>query len=123
AGDVACLRRCFHDAARALLAIGARRVFLPMLQPPRIERPDDLHGIETLNLFYDRLLLYSDHTTGGNGMDSVQGRGTTNGDGLLSGRRNVFVADSSLFPTACGVGPSWTIMALSHLLTSRLAAA
>lgn len=31
-------------------------------------------------------------------------------------------ADSSLFPSSCGANPSWTIMALSHRVASRLAA-
>jgi GMC oxidoreductase len=34
---------------------------------------------------------------------------------------NVYVADSSLFPTASGINPSWTIMALSHRVSSQLA--
>jgi hypothetical protein len=34
ASDRERLRRCFLDASRALLAVGARKVFLPMLQPP-----------------------------------------------------------------------------------------
>jgi hypothetical protein len=32
-----------------------------------------------------------------------------------------YVADSSLFPTASGINPSWTIMALSHRVSSQLA--
>ena len=118
--DVESVRRCFKDAARAFLAVGARRVFLPMLDPPRIERDADVQAIDRLDLSYDRVLLYSDHTSGGLscGADSV--RGATNGDGRLFGADNVYVADSSVFPSACGVNPSWTIMALSHRMASRL---
>jgi choline dehydrogenase-like flavoprotein len=39
----------------------------------------------------------------------------------LFGSENVYVADSSLFPTASGINPSWTIMALSHRVSSQLA--
>jgi choline dehydrogenase-like flavoprotein len=34
----------------------------------------------------------------------------------------VSVADASLLPSPCGVGPSWTIMALSRSVAEHLAA-
>jgi choline dehydrogenase-like flavoprotein len=116
------LRRCFLDAAQALLAVGARRVFLPMLRPPRIERESDLREIERIKMSYDRLLIYSDHTSGGNSLGADPGQGVTSRDGRVFGSENVYVTDSSLFPSACGVSPSWTIMALSRMVASRLAA-
>ena len=116
------LRRCFLDLAQALLAVGARRIFLPMLRPPRIERESDLAELQRLELSYDRLLLYSDHTSGGNSFGADPGLGVTNRDGRVFGSENVYVADSSLFPSACGVSPSWTIMALSRMVASGLAA-
>jgi choline dehydrogenase-like flavoprotein len=120
--DVESVRRCFKDAARAFLSVGARRVFLPMLDPPRIEREADVQAIDRLDLSYDRVLLYSDHTSGGLscGADSV--RGATDADGRLFKADNIYVADSSVFPSACGVNPSWTIMALSHRMASGLSA-
>ena len=121
ARDLAAVRHCFHDAARAFLAIGARRVLLPMLDPPRIERESDLRVLERMPLAYDRLLLYSDHTSGGLSCGADDSMGATDPDGLLFGSSNVYVADSSVFPLACGVNPSWTIMALSHRMASRLA--
>jgi choline dehydrogenase-like flavoprotein len=117
------LRCCFLDAAQALLAVGARRVFLPMLRPPRIERDSDLREVERMEMSYDRLLLYSDHTSGGNSFGADPSQGVTNRNGRVFGSENVYVADSSLFPSACGVSPSWTIMALSRMVASRLAAA
>ena len=120
--DVETVRRCFRDAARAFLAVGARRVLLPMLDPPRIERESDLRSLDRLDLSYDRLLLYSDHTSGGLSCGADEGRGATNADGRLFGADNIYVADSSVFPSACGVNPSWTIMALSHRMASRLSA-
>jgi len=39
--DIESFRRCFSAAARGLLAVGARRVFLPLLRPPRIEKTSD----------------------------------------------------------------------------------
>jgi hypothetical protein len=119
--DVEALRQCFIDASRAFLAVGARRVLLPMLDPPRIEREADVRVLERLPLSYDRLLLYSDHTSGGLSCGRDASRAATDGDGRLFGAENIYVADSSVFPSACGVNPSWTIMALSHRMASRLA--
>ena len=48
--DIESFRRCFLMAAKGLLAVGARRVFLPLLRPPVIEKPSDLGKIENLNL-------------------------------------------------------------------------
>jgi choline dehydrogenase-like flavoprotein len=40
--------------------------------------------------------------------------------GLLHGTKDVWVADGSLFPTAPGVNPQATIMALASLVAERL---
>jgi choline dehydrogenase-like flavoprotein len=112
--DIESFRRCFWLAAKGLLAVGARRVFLPLLRPPVIEKPSDLEKIEKLKFTYNDLISYSDHTSGGNQF-GIDGRsGVTDSSGRVFGTTNVYVADSSLFPTAPGVNPSWTIMALAR---------
>jgi long-chain-alcohol oxidase len=119
--DIESFRRCFSVAAKGLLAVGARRVFLPLLRPPVIEKPSDLDRIETLRFTYNDLISYSDHTCGGNQFGADARRGVTDSSGLVFGTSNVYVADSSLFPTAPGVNPSWTIMALArHVATGIL---
>ena len=120
--DIEDLRRCFMEAARGFLAVGARRVFLPMLRPPRIESAADLRRIETLRFSYEDLLLYSDHTSGGNSYGANPERGVTDLWGRFHSTENVYAADSSLFPSAAGVNPSWTIMALARRVALNLAA-
>lgn len=122
ARDVENLRRCFATAARGFLAVGARRVFLPLLRPPKIESAADLRKIEALDFGYGDLILYSDHTSGGNQFGADPGRGVTDARGLVYGTDNLYVADSSLFPTAPGVNPSWTIMALARHVAAGVAA-
>ena len=120
--DIESFRRCFVNAAKGLLAVGARRVFLPLLRPPVIEKPSHLERIEHLKFTYNDLISYSDHTSGGNQFGADARRGVTDSSGLVFGTTNVYVADSSLFPTAPGVNPSWTIMALArHVATGMLA--
>lgn len=118
--DIESFRRCFLSAAKGLLAVGARRVFLPLLRPPAIEKPADLAKIENLKFTYNDLILYSDHTSGGNQFAADAGRGVTDSSGRVFGTSNVYVADSSLFPTAPGVNPSWTIMALARHVASGI---
>jgi choline dehydrogenase-like flavoprotein len=120
--DREALRRCFLDAARGLLAVGARQVFLPMLQPPRIATDSDLMAVASAPMSYDRLLLYSDHTSGGNAIGVDRRHGVTDLHGRVHGTTNVYVADASLFPSACGVAPSWTIMAFARMIAMNLAA-
>jgi choline dehydrogenase-like flavoprotein len=115
------LRKCLLAAARGFLAVGARRVFLPFLRPPKIESESDLKALEKLKFGYDDLILYSDHTSGGNPFGADERRGVTDEYGRVHGTDNLYVADSSLFPTAPGVNPSWTIMALARHVASRIA--
>ena len=120
--DIENLRQCFLLAARGMLATGARRVFLPLLRPPRIEREADLKQIERLKFGYEDLILYSDHTSGGNAYGRDAQRGVTDEGGRLFGASNLYTGDSSLFPSAPGINPSWTIMALARRNALRLAA-
>jgi choline dehydrogenase-like flavoprotein len=119
--DIDCLRQCFLHAARGFLAVGARRVFLPMLRAPDIEREADLKRIEKMEFGYDDLLIYSDHTSSGNPYGVDARHGVTDQWGQVFGAENIFVADSSLFPSACGLNPSWTIMALARRVALKLA--
>ncbi len=122
ARDVEVLRDSLGCAARGFLGVGARQVFMPLLRPPQIRSAQDVDAFARRPLGYDEVLLYSDHTSGGTPMGRDSRHGVTNGDGRLFGTTNVYVADSSLFPSSCGANPSWTIMALSHRVASRLAA-
>jgi choline dehydrogenase len=119
--DLENLRQCFLLAARGMLATGARRVFLPLLRPPRIEREVDLKQIAKLKFGYDDLVLYSDHTSGGNAYGRDERRGVTDEEGRLFGAANLYAGDASLFPSAAGINPSWTIMALARRNALRLA--
>ena len=120
--DIESFRRCFTVAARGLLAVGARRVFLPLLRPPVIEKPSDVEKIEKLKFTYNDLISYSDHTSGGTQFGIDAQRGVTDSSGCVFGTTNVYVTDSSLFPTAPGVNPSWTIMALARHVATRIVA-
>lgn len=119
--DTEILRDSLVHAAKGFVSVGARRVFLPSLVPPQITNVQDVEAFARRPLGYDGVLLYSDHTSGGTPMGHDSRAGVTDGSGRLFDTANVYVADSSLFPSSCGANPSWTIMALSHRVASRLA--
>lgn len=121
AQDIRTARDGFAHAARGFLRVGARRVFLPLLQPPSIERESDVDALARSRFGYDEVLLYSDHTSGGVPIGADRRRGIADEAGRIFDTTNVHVADASLFPSACGVNPSWTIMALSHRVSIALA--
>lgn len=119
--DIENMRRCFATAARGFLKVGAKRVFLPLLRPPKIESEADLKKIEEMKFSYNDVILYSDHTSSGNQYGSNPARGASDAAGRVFDTENVYVADSSLFPTAPGVNPSWTIMALARHVATGIA--
>jgi choline dehydrogenase-like flavoprotein len=64
--------------------------------------------------------LFSAHqmSTARIGKDSTQGAIKPTGETYEV--KNLFVADSSVFPTACGVNPMLTIMTTAHLITQHI---
>ena len=60
------------------------------------------------------------HLMGGCGIGSNAKTSVVNPDFQLHGHKNIFAADSSIFPNAPGINPSLTIMALSKLAATRI---
>jgi choline dehydrogenase-like flavoprotein len=90
-------------------AAGAREVVLPL--PPGV-RPEDARRRD--------LKLMAFHPLGTARADARAGRGVVNGDLELHGAAGVYVADGSAVPSALGVNPQLTIMALATRLAHRL---
>jgi choline dehydrogenase-like flavoprotein len=55
------------------------------------------------------------HPQGGNGMSADPAKGVVGSDFKVHGTENLYVADASVFPSAIGVNPQMTVMALAHL--------
>lgn len=68
-----------------------------------------------------QLALGTGHPQGGNALSTKDATGVVGGDFRLRGVENVFIADSSIFPTSAGVNPQWTVMALAHLAAVEIA--
>jgi choline dehydrogenase-like flavoprotein len=108
---------------RALLAAGATRVIPPMRGHPgwtdanRVE-PDLRYG-----LLRDRVALMTIHLFGSCPMGRDPDLFPVDPWGHLAGFDNVIVADGSVLPSAPGVNPQATIMALAYRATDNYLAA
>lgn len=64
--------------------------------------------------------LFSAHQMGTCRMAQDPNKGATNVNGELHSVNNLYVADTSLFPTASGVNPMWTVMALAQYVALNI---
>ncbi|HLB21336.1 MAG TPA: GMC family oxidoreductase [Solirubrobacteraceae bacterium] len=114
ADDVARFRSGLARLQELFLAAGAREVYLPLPEgvPAQRARARDL-----------KLMAF--HPLGTARADARATHGVTDGDLAVHGVRGLHVADGSVVPSALGVNPQLTIMALAtrlafHLLSRAL---
>jgi len=107
--DLARFRAGLARLHELFLAAGAREVYLPLSEgvPPERARAADL----TLMAF---------HPLGSARADARATHGVVDGDLAVHGVAGVHVADGSVVPSALGVNPQLTIMALATRLAFRL---
>jgi choline dehydrogenase-like flavoprotein len=107
--DVARFRTGLAWMRELFAAAGAREVYLPL---PRGVRPEQARARD--------LKLMAFHPLGTARADARPERGVVDGDLQLHGVRGVHVADGSVVPSALGVNPQLTIMALATRLAFGL---
>ncbi len=126
AADRELLRRGSLEVARIHRAAGARRI-IPLLTPPldwHDGEPFDpwLDALERRPIESNRILLFSAHQMstcriGISPRDSV-----ADPDGQVYGVRGLYVTDASAMPTASGVNPMLSLMALARRTALRMVA-
>jgi len=124
--DARRLARGLAGAARIALAAGATRVSTLHATPLELSVADAARGgfarfeAELLRRADARepLALFSAHQMGTARMASDTGAGVVDADGRVYGVDGVLVTDASVFPSASGVNPMLTIMALAHRTVS-----
>ncbi|MBX3185083.1 MAG: GMC family oxidoreductase [Polyangiaceae bacterium] len=100
--------------------LGAERVILPFTNQHEALGPDDLERIDTLQTDVNTLELFTVHLMGTARMGARREGSVVNLNGELWDLPGCYVADASLFPTAIGVNPQVTIMALATRVAERL---
>jgi choline dehydrogenase-like flavoprotein len=107
--------------ARLHLAAGAREVRTLHTSPVVVRGERDLQAIGGRTVGPNDLALFSAHINGTCRLGTDRPNSGTDPHGERYGAPGVFVADGSLLPTAPGVNPQETIMALSTMIAERIA--
>ncbi len=120
------LTRAMVECARIHIAAGARRVFT-LHTPPLVYDGGPiepfLDAIGTRGVAANRVTLFSAHQMGSCRIGASAADSVADPDGQVRGARGLFVTDASAFPSAAGVNPMLTVMALARRTASRMVAA
>ena len=108
-------------AARLHLANGAKVVTSAHTKPITVRSITDLAALERASVAPNRMALFSAHVNGTCRMGTDPQRSGATPDGERHGVRGLYITDGSLLPTALGVNPQETIMAVATVLAERMA--
>ncbi len=101
-------------------ALGAEKVLLPFADYPIVTSADQLRAIDERRVPRRSLELFTVHLMGTARMGGSASSSVVDASGELWDLPGCYVADASLFPTAIGVNPQITIMALATRVAWRL---
>ena len=119
--DLPNLRRGLRQAAELMFAAGAREIVCPVHGLPQRLRPADLRLLEGLGDDAARYPLAMSHLFGTARMSLRPEDGVIGTNFAVHGSENLYVVDSSLFPTNLGVNPQLSIMSVARLAAERIA--
>lgn len=116
------LREAVKAAARIYLAAGAKRVLVPTVPPLVIESEADLGQADALSFAPATAPLLSAHQQGSVRMSHSPRTGAADPAGQVYGTRDVYVFDSSGFPSSASSHTMTPIITISRYLSAQLAA-
>jgi choline dehydrogenase-like flavoprotein len=120
--DLRTMRRGIGAAARLHLAAGAHEVTALHTREHAVRSEADLPLLDALPCGPNQLTVLSAHVNGSCRLGVDPRRSACTPDGQVRGTPGLYVVDGSVLPTALGVNPQETIMAVSTLLAGRIAA-
>jgi choline dehydrogenase-like flavoprotein len=103
------------EAARIYLKAGANRIITGHIEKTVIFKEEDLELIDKRGAGLGALLMASAHPQGGNRMGEDKSASVVNSYCESHEIENLFICDASVFPTAVGVNPQYTVMAIATL--------
>jgi choline dehydrogenase-like flavoprotein len=107
-------------AAEIHFAAGATEVY-PNIGRVGVLKPERLAEFEATAFRASELRLEAFHPMGTARIAAAPGEGVCASDGSVNGTDNLYVADTSLFPTSVGVNPMMTAIAFSKRISRDLA--
>lgn len=114
------VRKSVEAAARIHLAAGATQVRTLHMVPTTVRSEADLARLRDANYGPHDMQLFSAHVNGTCRMGTDPATSGVGPDGQRFGVRGVYVADGSLLPTAPGVNPQETVMAMASIVADQL---
>ena len=102
-------------------ALGANKIIVPFKGMSIINRKEDIPKlIDRILQEPKNLLMGSAHPQSGNKIGSNSKNSVVDSDCRVHNFKNLFVCDASVFPTAVGVNPQITVMAVASMISSRI---
>jgi choline dehydrogenase-like flavoprotein len=124
--DARLFRGATVELARMHRAAGAREILTTFQQPTSWREGEDfdafIAAIEGGSLQANDFAAFSAHQMGSCRMGSDPGESVADGRGELHDTAGVWIGDGSAFPTAPGVNPMISIMALAHRTAEKILA-
>jgi choline dehydrogenase-like flavoprotein len=115
------LRRAIGAAAEVMEAAGAREIWLPLARAISYRpgargegREEWLARVDAAGWGANQLLLVSFHQMASCRMGASPRSSVVDAEHRVWGIRGLYVADASVFPSASGVNPMLTVMAIAH---------
>jgi choline dehydrogenase-like flavoprotein len=107
--------------AKMWFSIGAKSVVTSHRDMPEIRTKADIPVLkDAVRNNPDGLMIGSAHPQGGNKMGSNTDECVVDSDCKVYGLENLYVCDASVFPTALGVNPQLTVMALATMTANKI---
>ncbi|MCC6144732.1 MAG: hypothetical protein IT368_13075, partial [Candidatus Hydrogenedentes bacterium] len=123
--SIASLCHAQASAARIFFAAGCEKVVMPCADRPVFARGEVRDGdlerfISPRNFLPNKTPIASAHPQGGCRMGTDPGSSVTDPWGRVHGRKGLYIADASLFPSSSHVNPYLTIMALADRVAEKV---
>jgi choline dehydrogenase-like flavoprotein len=119
--DVETIAQGVEVIAKMWFRLEAMRLVTSFIDQPIVndqsEIPSLLKGIRQNP---NRLIMVSAHPQGGNRMGNAPSDSVVDSNCRVHGFRNLIVCDASVFPTALGVNPQFTVMSLATIMAGRI---
>ena len=119
--DIRNISKGLQTLAEMWFDIGAEHVITGHQSSLRLNSKKDIPKlVDAVEKHPEGLLISSAHPQGGNRMGEDASVSVVNSKGRVHGFSNLYVCDSSIFPTALGVNPQITVMALATMFADHI---
>lgn len=109
-----------RECCEVMFAAGAEWVVPGVVGSGFIRSPDGIAAALPDDVPFDRIIAVASHPMGTNRMGKTDEDSVVDSRGRVWGMDNLFVADASIFPTALGVNPQVTVMAIGLMVGSTM---